>query len=315
VARSLTEYDHELLELLAALLIAGPLGLVLTVGGGYFLARRALSPVDRMTDAANKIDARQFNRRIEVVNPNDELGRLAQTLNRMLDRLENSFHEMQRFTADASHELRTPISVIRAEAEVALARPLREPEKQDLLGNVLEECQQLTWITDQLLTLCREDAGISHVPREPVDLAQMVSEVAETMRPLAEGKSQSLKTETNPPVVIRGDPIRLRHVIYNLLDNAIKYTPPHGTVKVAVTSMDHNVRLLVEDSGIGIPPEHLPHVFERFYRVDKARSRAEGGSGLGLSIVQSIVLAHKGTVEIVSQPDLGTRCVVQIPLG
>jgi signal transduction histidine kinase len=172
----------------------------------------------------------------------------------------------------------------------------------------------LTWITDQLLTLCREDAGLSQVQREPVDFAQLVRGVTETMRPLAEAKSQRLTAETNAPVVVQGDPVRLRHVIYNLLDNAIKYTPPRGTVKLAVTTTDHKARLLVEDTGIGIPPEHLPHVFERFYRVDKSRSRAEGGSGLGLSIVQSIVHAHRGTVEIVSQPDAGTQCVVEIPV-
>jgi heavy metal sensor kinase len=314
VARSLAEFDHELLELATALLIAGPLGLVLTVGGGYFLARRALSPVDHMTMAANEIDARQFSRRIAVANPNDELGRLALTLNRMLDRLDNSFHEMQRFTADASHELRTPISVIRAETEVALAKPLSEPEKQELLGSVLEECQRLTWITDQLLTLCREDAGICEIPREPVDLGRLAREVSETMRPLAEGKRQALTAETNSTAVIQGDPIRLRHVIYNLLDNAIKYTPSHGTVKLSITAENHHVRLIVEDSGIGIPPDHLPHVFERFYRVDKSRSRAEGGTGLGLSIVQSIVQAHGGTVGVVSEPHAGTRCVVEIPV-
>jgi heavy metal sensor kinase len=315
VARSLESVDHELFELLTALLIAGPLALGLTIAGGYFLARRALAPVDRMTAAANEIDSRKFGRRLDVVHPDDELGRLGQTLNRMLDRLERSFDEMRRFTADASHDLRTPLAVIRSEAEVALARPLSEAEQQDLLGNILEECQRLTWVTDQLLTLSREDAGISQPPREPVDISQLVRGVTETMRPLAEGKGQRLATSANGSVIVQGDPARLRHVIYNLVDNAIKYTPPHGTVSVAVTMLDHKVRLLVEDSGIGIPPGHLPHVFERFYRVDKARSRAEGGSGLGLSIVQSIVLAHSGTVEIVSQPDAGTQCIVEIPLG
>jgi heavy metal sensor kinase len=314
VARSLAELDHELAELLAALLIAGPAALVLTVGGGYFLARRALSPVDRMTVAASQIDARAFNQRLEVANPEDELGHFARTLNQMLDRLERSFNEMQRFTADASHELRTPITVIRTEAEVALGRSVSEPEKQELLGNILEECQRLTWITDQLLTLCREDAGVSALALQPVDVSQLAARVAETMRPLADAKSQRLAAVTNGCILVQGDPVRLRQVIYNLVDNAIKYTPAQGSVNVAVAKQDHSVRLIVEDSGIGIPPEHLPHVFERFYRVDKARTRSEGGAGLGLSIVQSIVHAHHGTVALESRPGRGTTCTVALPL-
>ena len=315
VARSLEAFDHELAELLLALLVAGPVAFLLTTGGGYFLARRALAPVEQMTAAANEIDAAKFHQRLEIVNPHDELGNLARTLNGMLDRLERSFDEMRRFTADASHELRTPLAVIRSEAEIALGHPLNDVEKQDLLGNILEECQRLTWITDQLLTLCRQDAGVSQLSRESVDLAELVRGVAETMRPLAESKAQRLTTEANGAVLIKGDPVRLRHVIYNLLDNAIKYTPLQGTVNVSLTVRDSLARLVVADTGIGIPPEHLPHVFERFYRVDKARSRAEGGAGLGLCIVQSIVAAHGGSVEMASQPGSGTQCIVEIPVG
>jgi heavy metal sensor kinase len=315
VARSLEAFDHELAELLMALLIAGPVAFVLTTGGGYFLARRALAPVERMTAAANEIDAAKFHQRLAVVNPDDELGKLAGTLNGMLDRLERSFDEMRRFTADASHELRTPLAVIRNEAEVALGQPLNDVEKQELLGNILEECQRLTWITDQLLILCRQDAGVSQLPRESVDFAELVKGVTDTMRPLAESKGQRLTTATNGAVVVQGDPVRLRHVIYNLVDNAIKYTPLRGSVNVSIAVRDSVARLVVADTGIGIPPEHLPHVFERFYRVDKARSRAEGGAGLGLSIVQSIVAAHGGSVEIASQPGSGTQCVVEIPVG
>jgi heavy metal sensor kinase len=315
VARSLEAFDHELAELLMALLIAGPVGLVLTTGGGYFLARTALAPVERMTSAANEIDAAKFHQRLAVVNPDDELGRLGNTINGMLDRLERSFDEMRRFTADASHELRTPLAVIRNEAEVALGHPLDDVEKQELLGNILEECQRLTWTTDQLLTLCRQDAGVTQLPSESVDFAQLVKGVTDTMRPLAESKGQRLTTETNGAVIVQGDPVRLRHVIYNLVDNAIKYTPLEGTVKVSLTRSDNVARLAVEDTGIGIAAEHLPHVFERFYRVDKARNRAEGGAGLGLSIVQSIVAAHGGSVAIASQPGSGTQCLVELPLG
>ena len=313
VARSLGAFDHELAELLTVLLTLGPFVVGLALTGGYLLARRALAPVDRMTSAANRIDARRLDERIEVTNPGDELGRLAGTLNVMLDRLERSFKEMQRFTADASHELRTPIAVIRAEAEVALSKPLADPEKQDLLGSILEECHRLTWITDQLLTLSREDAGIAQNVRETVDLSQLAKEVVETMRPLAEAKELRLRTIANGESRVLGDPARLRHVIYNLLDNAIKYTAERGGIEVSVAVSVGGVRLTVADTGVGIEREHQPHVFERFYRADKARTRDAGGTGLGLSIVESIVAAHGGSVAVESTLGEGTRFVVEIP--
>ena len=232
----------------------------------------------------------------------------------MIARLERSFREIQRFTADASHELRTPIAVIRTEAEVALNEPLDDPEKQSLLSNVLEECERLAHITEQLLTLSREDAGLGGAPREPVDLGAMAEEVSEVMRPLAAAKNQQLLVETNGRVVVSGDPARLRQVFYNLLDNAIKYTPEHGRVDLSVQPVDSTGQLTVRDTGIGIAPEHQPHVFERFYRVDKARSRAEGGSGLGLSIVESIVTAHGGQVEVQSVPGEGTIFQINLPM-
>lgn len=313
VARSLESYDHEMGELLAALLITGPLTLVVALSGGYLLARGALAPVDQMTVTASRIGADRLHERIDVVNPDDELGRLAETLNGMIERLERSFHEMQRFTADASHELRTPIAVIRTEAEIALGKPLGDADKQDLLSNVLEECQRLTWITDQLLTLAREDAGITQWAREPVDLTQLINGSVEVMRPLADIRGHRLIVRSNDKAVVLGDPARLRQVFYNLLDNAIKYTPDGGTIDVTSVEADTTVQVTVRDSGIGIPPEHLPRVFDRFYRVDKARTRAEGGSGLGLSIVQSIIAAHGGQTELTSAPHQGTTFTVSLP--
>lgn len=313
VARSLEFYDHEMSELLFVLLLTGPLTLLVALGGGYFLAQRTLAPVDRMTETADRIEAKQLSQRIEVANARDELGRLAETLNGMLDRLERSFREMQRFTADASHELRTPISVIRTEAEVALNQPVSDEEKQNLLSNILEECERLTAITEQLLTLSREDAGIAQSRREPVNIGELASEVAETMRPLAEAKQLELAVAMNGAAMVAGDADRLKQVIYNLLDNAIKYTPRTGRVELAVGRADSNVELAVRDTGVGINSEHLPHVFERFYRVDKARTRTEGGTGLGLSIVESIVVAHGGQVGIQSQPDEGTTITISLP--
>lgn len=313
VARSLEFYDHEMSELLLVLLLTGPLTLLVALGGGYFLARRALAPVDRMTESANRIEAKRLDQRIQIANANDELGRLAETLNGMLDRLEKAFREMQRFTADASHELRTPIAVIRTEAEVALNQPVSDEEKQNLLSNILEECERLTSITEQLLTLSREDAGITQCRRERVDVVGLATDVVETMRPLADAKNLDLAVATNGAAVVAGDVDRLRQVLYNLLHNAIKYTPQEGHVALAVTHSGGKVELAIRDTGVGISSEHVPHIFERFYRVDKARTRAEGGTGLGLSIVESIVVAHGGRIEIESQLNEGTTITISLP--
>lgn len=312
IARSLEFLDHEMSELLVVLLVTGPLTLLVALGGGYLLARRALSPVDRMTETANRIEARQLGSRLEITNPDDELGRLAATLNGMLDRLERSFREMQRFTADASHELRTPIAVIRTEAEVALNRSV-DDEKKNVLSSILEECERLTWITDQLLTLSRDDAGMTQYASDRIDLSSLVADVVETMTPLAHAKQQSLTFRGSDNTSVNGDAGRLRQVFYNLLDNAIKFTPREGQIEVTVFGCGDAVNTTVRDTGIGIPSEHLPRVFDRFYRVDKARRRDEGGTGLGLSIVQSIVVAHGGAIDIKSEPKCGTTCTVTLP--
>jgi two-component system, OmpR family, heavy metal sensor histidine kinase CusS len=306
----LGEIDDELRRLLAALALAVPLALAFCGGLGYLLARAALAPIERLRRAAQEVTAERLDRRLSVANPDDELGRLTKTINEMIGRLERSFAEIRRFTADASHELRTPLAAIRAEAEVALANPSVTPEQERLLGSVLEECIRLARLTDQLLALSREDAGVTRSVHEPVDLSALVGAVAENMRPLAEARELTLHVQGAGNVEVRGDGARLRQVFYNLLDNAIKYTPPGGRVEVIVEA---GPVVAVRDTGIGIPPEHLPHVFERFYRVDKARSRGEGGTGLGLSIARSIVVAHGGRIDISSVEGQGTKCTVRLP--
>ena len=243
----------------------------------------------------------------------------------MIARLERSFSEIRRFTADASHELRTPLTAIRTEAEVALAKPLDLAEHQQLLGSILEECARLTRLTDQLLTLAREDAcGLDNASRdgqaqEAVDLKALVSSVAETMRPLADSKGLQLRLDVpgdhadSGATTVRGDPARLREVFFNLLDNSIKYTPQGGQVEVQIGRNSSDAIVTVRDTGIGIAADHVPHVFDRFYRVYKARSRAEGGTGLGLSISRGIVVAHGGRIELASSPGQGTTCTVRLP--
>jgi heavy metal sensor kinase len=315
VARRLGDFDHELRELLLALLLAGPLALAAAVGGGYFLAGRALAPVDLLRRRTREITADRLDQRLPVPNPGDELGLLAQTINDMIARLERSFAEVRRFTADASHELRTPLTAIRTEAEVALGRGVAGPEQRQLLGSILEECERLSRLTDQLLALAREDAGVSPPASETVDLAALLNGVTETMRALADARGVRLVANADGPLVVPGDETRLRLVLYNLLDNALKHTPPGGLVEARAERREAGAVVTVQDTGEGIPPEHLPRVFDRFYRVDKARSRAQGGTGLGLSIVKSAVEAHGGTVELNSAPGQGTTVRVVLPPG
>jgi heavy metal sensor kinase len=300
-------------ELVLTFLLTGPLTLLVAGGGGYFLARRVLRPVKSMTRAANQITADRLSQRIEVDNPDDELGALAQTLNRMIERLERSFVEIRLFTADASHELRTPLTAIRTEAEVALSKLPVSHEHQQLLASILEECDRLARLTEQLLTISREDAGVAQQVRERVEVTQTVKGVVETMRVLAESKGLRLQLAESGPVEIQGDGARLRQVFFNLIDNAIKYTPEGGTVEIRIERIDGAARVIVRDSGVGIPAEHLPRVFDRFYRVDKARSREQGGTGLGLTIARSIVVAHSGQIELSSTRGHGTTVTLTLP--
>jgi heavy metal sensor kinase len=313
IMAELEDVNHELVELRTVLVTAVPIMLLLSGGLGYALARKALEPMGRLRRSTEEITADRLDRRLPVVNPRDELGRLTETFNALIGRLQRSFAEIRRFTADASHELRTPLTAIRTEAEVALAKPMGLAEHQQLLGSILEECGRLTRLTDQLLALAREDARASGPVRDPVDLATLVADVAETMRPLAEAKGLALAVKAHGPLSVRGDATRLREVFFNILDNAIKYTPEGGEVEVRANREGPDAVVAVRDTGVGIPAEHLPHVFDRFYRVDKARSRAEGGTGLGLSIAQSIAAAHGGRIELSSTPGQGTTCMVSLP--
>jgi two-component system heavy metal sensor histidine kinase CusS len=308
----LAAVDHELAEMRTVLLVAGVTVLVLSGGLAHALARGALAPVDRLRRAADAITADRLDQRLAVPNAHDELGLLTQTLNAMIARLERSFAEVRRFTADASHELRTPLTVLRAEVEVALGKDLSAGDSRQLLGSVLEELGRMSRLTDQLLTLSRRDAGVEHFSPAPLDLVALIAGVTDALQPLAESKGLRLRLEGRP-LTILGDEVRLRQLFINLLDNAIKYTPEGGSVTVRVEQRAESAIATVEDSGIGIPPEHLPFVFDRFYRVDQARSRAEGGTGLGLSIARSIAQAHNGTIEIRSRVGQGTVCTVRLP--
>lgn len=314
VAAPLEQNERELGELLAVLWLAGPLALVSALVGGYFLARRALAPVDRMTAEAGAITAAHLDRRLQVGKHGDELDRLALTLNGMIARLERSFEETRRFTADAAHELRTPLSVIHNAAEVALSSPREADQYRRFLEDILEEEERLKRLTEQLLFLCREDAGLLPELRQPVCLEMLVRQAAEPMGELASANGLTLTVGKLSACRVAGDPDGLRRLLFNLLDNAIKYTPEGGRVEVQCECQDGSAELIVTDTGIGIPSEHIPHIFERFYRVDPARSQEAGGTGLGLSICRIIAESHGGTIRLESNEGKGTKVVITLPV-
>jgi two-component system heavy metal sensor histidine kinase CusS len=313
VAASLAPSARALRELVWVFLTIGPLALACTVGGGYWLARKALAPVDRMTATAAEITATQLDRRLDEPGPEDELGCLARTFNAMIARLQRSFEEVRRFTADAAHELRTPLAAMRTEVEVALRSP-RSPERDArVLENVLEEVERLTRLVTHLLFLCREDTGVGVGDFQPVRLDDVVRDVGEHMQVAAREKGVELAVDLPAACHVGGDVDRLRQLFFNLLDNAIKYTQPGGKVTVQGGPLNGQTRVVVADTGIGIPADHLPHVFDRFYRVDPSRSPETEGSGLGLAICRSIAEAHGGRVEIDSTFGAGTRVMLTLP--
>ncbi len=287
----------------------------IAVGGGYLLLNRALAPVDKMSVSAERISSHNLSERLPVADTGDELERLSAALNRMIQRLEESFQHSRRFVADASHELRTPLTIMRGELESCVFEPNLPLEVRERLGSVLDEVVRLSNIVDGLFAISRLDAGEAAADWAVFDLGQLAASTAEQMELLAEDKKLEIECHAAPGVKVEGDRSRMKQVVVNLLDNAIKYTPEKGRVVLTVQAQQGKAVLEVADNGIGIPAEALPRVFERFFRVDKARSREEGGAGLGLSIVRSICIAHEGTVQVRSTPGQGSCFRVELPLA
>jgi heavy metal sensor kinase len=313
VAAPLAAVDHELAELLTVLLLAGPLALAAALGGGYLLARKALAPVDRMAAVADQITATRLDRRLDVPNPDDELGRLDRTLNGMIARLERSFDEVRRFTADAAHELRTPLAVLRSAAEYSIRAPRSAEQYVRAQEDQLEEIDRLTRLVEGLLFLSRGDAGHGAPAFQTVHLDHVIRDVADDMQPIAGKKGLTLATGDLTACPVRGDESQLRRLFFNVLDNATKYTPPGGAVTIQSESRDGEIHVVVADTGVGIPAEHLPRVFDRFYRIDPAPGVDSEGSGLGLAITRAIAEGHGGTVRIDSTPGHGTRVTLRLP--
>ncbi len=307
------EIENALHSLVNTLLVAVPLTMVVAGAGGIFLARRALKPVDDIARTALEIEEKDLSRRIPV-KTKDELGRLAATLNQMIERLERAFKRQREFTGDASHELRTPLSVIQAEASLALQKERSAEEYRESLATISEEAKHMGMIIEELLTLARADSGTEKLVFETVDLGELLHSLASDGEVLSHEKGLVFHAGPFPSIEIKGDRAKLRQLFLNLMDNAIKYTPPGGTVSISMEPGKDSVVVTVRDTGIGIPAEHLPHIFERFYRVDKARSRAEGGAGLGLAIAKHIAQAHGGTISVESEVGKGSAFYVHLPL-
>ena len=311
---SLLPNHAELRAMLTMMLIAGPLAILAALVGGYFLARRSLAPVGRMATTAEQITGTRLGVRIEVANPDDELGHLARTFNSMLDRLQRAADELRRFTADAAHELRTPLSVLQAEAEVALRQSRSADEYRRVIEVTLDESKRLGRLADRLLTLCRHDSGLQPMRHEEVQFDALVRDVVDQVRVTADEKGVVLVNAPLAECVIAGDDIQLSQLLFNLLDNAVKFTKPGGKVEVHEEQHNGHVLLAISDTGIGIPHTDLPHVFERFYRADKSRNGQTGGAGLGLAISKAIVESHHGTIAIDSTLNAGTVVRVKLPV-
>ncbi|MGD0816110.1 MAG: ATP-binding protein [Verrucomicrobiota bacterium] len=307
--------DTLLSHLLFLLLLGVPGVVLVAVGGGYIMVGQALAPVVQIARSAEQISLHNLSERLPLTHTGDELEHLSLALNRMIVRLSQALEQNRRFLADASHELRTPLAALRGEMESVVEQTRSLPAVSDRAGSALEEVDRLAKIVEALFAISRLDAGEAQQAWERFDLASLAASTTEQMSLLAEDKGVSVSCDAQGSVCVEGDRARIKQVVVNLLDNAIKYTPEAGSISLNVRARDDKAVIEVADTGIGIPPGALPHIFERFFRVDNARSREAGGAGLGLAIVKSICMAHGGRVEVDSAEGKGSRFTVELPLA
>jgi len=330
VASSLQDVEDVLRTLVIILVITVPSILMIFSLGGQFLANKALKPVDRITQTARIITSQNLNQRIQTLKVKDEISRLIDTFNEMISRLDQSFRQIKQFTTDASHELKTPLTILKGEVEVGLRKKRLPHEYEQILQSNLEEINRMSKIVEDLLLLSKADIGEIRLIKEDIDLTRFITGLIEQMKILAQPKNIRIETSNHQGEIhILGDPLRMRELFINLIENGIKYTeeggsilitiaketddpfsplPPHGKRKEAFANVT------VADTGIGIAKEDHEKIFNRFFRVDKARSREQGGSGLGLSICKWIVEAHQGEITVHSEPGKGSSFIVRLPL-
>ena len=314
VGTSLEAVQETLRNLKIFLFTAVPTVLIFAALFARFMARRALKPISRIIDTAREIgQGQELSKRIPVLKIKDELGQLALTFNEMMNRLENSFAQMRQFSSDASHELRTPLTVLKGQNELILRKQRKPEEYQEVISSNLEEINYMSKVLEDLFVLSRSDENQVKLDCKPVDLRSLVEEVCKHAEILAEEKNIKIIISFMEPTEIKGDEVRLRQMVWNVLQNGIKYTQRGGELKISLQKEGEIVLLIIQDNGIGIPEEELPLIFNRFYRVDKARTRDEGGSGLGLSICRQIAEAHKGVIVVESKLGVGTRFEIRLP--
>ncbi|OGL07612.1 MAG: hypothetical protein A3I17_12170 [Candidatus Rokubacteria bacterium RIFCSPLOWO2_02_FULL_72_37] len=314
VGMPLDRAERALGRYLETLLVLIPLGVGLAAAGGAVVARRALKPVDEMSRTARRITGEELGRRIRVRGTGDELDHLAGTLNAMLARLEEAFTQVRRFAADAAHELRTPLTALKGGIEVALRTERPREEYRRVLVSSLEEVERLVRLAEDLLLLSRFSAGALPA-RERVELQPLLHDLREVGERLALARGVSVDLAVDAPLAVHGDPATLRRAVLNLVENAIKYTPPGGRVELGLAPADRSAAIVVRDTGVGMDPAEAARVFEPFVRLDEARARDTGGAGLGLAIVRSIVLAHGGTLAVESAPGAGSTFTIRLPLA
>jgi heavy metal sensor kinase len=316
VAEPMDDYLEALERFRTAMFIGIPVLLLLAAGGGYWMSTRALRPVDQITQAAQMINPHDLSQRVTVPQTGDELQRLAETVNQMLQRIESAVARITQFTADASHELRTPVALIRTRAEVTLAKPRNVDQYRDALKELLAESERTTALIENLMTLARADTGSETLNFNRTDIGEIAREVSTQAQTLSEAKQLHWSVAIPDAAIwVRGDADALRRLLLILVDNAVKYTPPAGSISLALQSNGSHAEIRVRDNGIGISADDLPHIFDRFYRADKARSRELGGTGLGLSIGRWIANAHGGDIQVETSTPNGTTFVVRLPIA
>ncbi|HYR42645.1 MAG TPA: heavy metal sensor histidine kinase [Terriglobia bacterium] len=313
VGASMQSMEDTLNSLVTALAWLIPTGVFLAAVASWFMAGKALKPVAALGKAAGEIAVSSLDRRLPVRGTNDELDQLAAKFNDTLARLENAVGEMKQFTASISHELRTPLAVLRGEAEVALMQANSTEQYRRVLASQLEEFEKLSRMINQLLTLARAESGEVAIAHEPVNISSMTHGLAEQLEPVAASKDVSLSWNCDHDVTLRGDASWFERIILNLVDNAIKFTPPGGHVWITVSGNASDAILEIADDGMGIAPEAVPHIFERFYRTDPSRANRADGAGLGLSLVKWAVDQHHGSIHVESSPGRGTHLTVKLP--
>jgi heavy metal sensor kinase len=300
--------------LVKALFVIAPVAILAAAALGYMLAGRALQPVSRIASLASQIDGDDLHERLNLDLPNDELGQLARTFDSMLGRIELAFQRQKQFTGDAAHELRTPLALMRSQIDLAISQGDSPEDYREALNALDGDVGRMTALVGTLLSLARADAGELQVNRDQLDLSGLAEDVVEQLTPIAEENGVTLSTRLSPTSV-QADADMVIQVLVNLIDNAIKNTPPGGTITIETWVEQNNAMLAVRDTGIGIPPQHLDRIFDRFYRVDTGRARSRGGSGLGLAICQSIAHAHGGEISATSAPGAGSSFTLSLPGG